>query len=108
PEDTSMYFLSGTRAPLRIYDFTPGILAPGKMTEEFLHDLEASKVKYLLWSNRTFPEYGAPMLGKDFDQELAQYLTKHYKPLRLLAARDEQRLGLAFMIWQREDSVAQP
>jgi hypothetical protein len=108
PEDTSLYFFSDTQAPTRVYAFNPGILAPGKMTEEFFHEMDTRNVKYLLWSNRTFAEYGVPMLGQDFDQELAAYLTNHYKPLGLLTSRDEKLLGLAFMVWQREDEAARP
>src|SRR5262249_35084427 len=34
PEDTSLYFLSGTECPIRVFEFTPGVVAPGHMTEE--------------------------------------------------------------------------
>jgi hypothetical protein len=34
PEDTSLYFLSATTPPGRMYAFTPGLMAPGKMVKE--------------------------------------------------------------------------
>jgi hypothetical protein len=40
PEDTSLYFLSGTHCPMRIYAFTSGVLAPGEMTDEGLRELD--------------------------------------------------------------------
>src|SRR6266513_816271 len=77
PEDTSLYFLSGTHCPTRIFSFNPGVLVPGKMTGEVIKDLEQNNVRYLIWSNRLYPEYGALRFGVDFDQEMGVYLTSH-------------------------------
>jgi hypothetical protein len=85
PEDTSLYFLSGTHCPTRVIAFTPGILAPGKMTDETIQQIERNHVRYLIWSNRVFPEYGVLRFGTDFDQTIGSYLTSHYRrigPLR--------------------------
>jgi hypothetical protein len=79
PEDTSLYFLSGTYCPTRVYLFSPGALAPGTMTDETIQEIERKRVRYLLWSNRTFEEYGTPVFGTDFDRELGEYLTSHYR-----------------------------
>jgi hypothetical protein len=79
PEDTSLYFLSGTHCPTRAYFFIPGLLAPGKMTDDTIREIERQPVSYLLWSNRVFPEYGAPLFGKDFNPELGEYLRSHYE-----------------------------
>jgi hypothetical protein len=80
PEDTSLYFLSGVTPPTRFYSFTPGVLAPGKMVEAVIDQLESHEVKYLIWSNRTFPEYGVPQFGLDFDKEFGRYLMTRYRP----------------------------
>lgn len=79
PEDTSLYFLSGTYCPTRVYLFIPGAVAPGRMEEETIGEIERRPVDYVLWSNRTFPEYGASVFGRDFDQELGSYLKSHYR-----------------------------
>ncbi len=79
PEDTSLYFLSGTECPTRVYAFTPGTLAPGKMTDEQIQQMEEKRPKYLLWSNRTFSEYGVPVFGRDFDRPFGDYLRSHYR-----------------------------
>jgi hypothetical protein len=84
PEDTSLYFLSDTRCPTRVFMFVPGILVPGKMTDEFISDLERKHVRYLLWSNRTFPEMNAPNFGTDFDRPVGEYLRSHYRFVRPL------------------------
>jgi hypothetical protein len=85
PEDTSLYFLSGTHCPTRVIAFTPGILAPGKMTNETIQQVERNHVRYLIWSNRVFPEYGVPRFGVDFDQAMGSYLTSHYRRIRPLS-----------------------
>ncbi|HET6142872.1 MAG TPA: hypothetical protein VFE02_05145, partial [Candidatus Acidoferrales bacterium] len=41
PEDTSLYFLSSTYSPTRVFSFTPGIVAPGVMTEKMVHEIDA-------------------------------------------------------------------
>ena len=84
PEDTSLYFFSETYCPTRVFTFTPGILAPGKMTDELIQQIEKAQVRYLIWSNRTFPEYKAMRFGVEFDQTLAQYFHSHYHRVRPL------------------------
>jgi len=104
PEDTSLYFLSGTESPTRLFFFTPGILAPGKMTDEVIREIEAKEVSHLLWSNRSFPEYGATRFGTDFDQALGNYLTSHYRPVGPLIPLAESDLDwqLRFTLWERK------
>jgi hypothetical protein len=99
PEDTSLYFLSGTHCPTRVFAFTPGILDPGAMTEKTIRELEQKHVKYLVWSNRRFPEYGAPDFGVDFDRALGNYLKSHYKPVRRLGFDSQD--GWTAVIWER-------
>lgn len=79
PEDTSLYFFSGTHCPTRVFAFTPGMLAPGKMTAELISEMERKHVRYLIWSNRTFPEYGVPSFGTDFDRAFGDYLGSRYQ-----------------------------
>jgi hypothetical protein len=101
PEDTSLYFLSGTHCPTRIYSFNPGVLVPGKMTGEVIKDLERNNVRYLIWSNRIYPEYGVPRFGVDFDQTMGAYLTSHYRRVQVLAP-NYVRLGeWNAYVWER-------
>ena len=104
PEDTSLYFLSSTYCPTRVYNFTPGSIAPGKMTEDTIREIEQKPVRYLLWSNRTFREYGVSVsvFGKDFDQPLGDYFRAHYCPLRRLAAVNESKQAWTAFVWQRK------
>jgi len=102
PEDTSLYFLSGTYSPTRVYLFIPGSVAPGKMTQETIGEIERKPVDYLLWSNRTFSEYGAKEFGKDFDPEIGEYLKSHYRPVGPLLPASNSPLDWAAVVWERK------
>jgi hypothetical protein len=102
PEDTSLYFLSATESPARLFFFTPGILAPGKMTEDVVREISQKPVRYLLWSNRTFPDYGVPRFGADFDRALGDYLRANYSPVGPLVPDSDLDWQLRFTLWERK------
>jgi hypothetical protein len=101
PEDTSLYFLSGTYAPTRVFLFTPGVLVPGKMTDSVIQEIERKHVNYLLWSNRIFPEYGVPIFGKDFDVTFGDYLKSHYRPVSRLIPNTGTYWDWTAVVWER-------
>jgi hypothetical protein len=101
PEDTSLYFLSGTYCPTRVYLFIPGAVAPGSMTEKTIGEIERKPVDYLLWSNRTFSEYGAKEFGKDFNPDIGNYLRSHYRPLGPLIPNDGKATDWTAVVWER-------
>jgi hypothetical protein len=84
PEDTSLYFFSATDCPTRVFTFDPGVVAPGRMTDELIAQIEKKPVRYLIWSNRIYPEYKALRFGVEFDQVLAGYFLSHYHRVRPL------------------------
>ena len=96
PEDVSLYFFSGTHCPLRFYAFSPGVIAPEQM-DDVIARIEATHVRYLIWSNRSFPEYGTPEFGKDFDQPLGAYFRRYFRPMITLPGRGKW----AATIWER-------
>ncbi len=79
PEDVSLYFLGGTQCPTRVFQFTPGAVAPGKMTDDAIQEIEKNRVQYLLWSNQDYRDFGVPVFGKDYNQALGDYLRAHYR-----------------------------
>jgi hypothetical protein len=102
PEDTSLYFLSKTHCPTRVYQFTPGVLVPGKMTDELISEIERKHVRYLLWSNRISPEYGVARFGTDYDTRLGDYLRKNYREVGpVIKERVSAEDWMAF-IWERK------
>jgi hypothetical protein len=108
-EDTSLYFLSGIECPTRVYTFNPGVVAPGHMTDELLQEIDRKPVRYLLWSNRIYPEYGTPVFGKDFAQDLGTYFTSHYHRTGRLVPNGNNLTELSFSVWERrpEGEIAQ-
>lgn len=85
PEDMALYFLTGTRAPSRNYVLTPGVLTPGPITDRYVEDLRRAGVTDIVWSNRSFEEYGVPEFGVDFDPAVGEYLRAGYQRSRALA-----------------------
>jgi hypothetical protein len=105
PEDTSLYFLSGTQSPTRLFFFIPGVLAPGKMTDDVIHEIETKPVRYILWSNRTFSDYGVPRFGVDFDQTLGNYLISHYRRVGPLVPDADLDWETQFTLWERRQDL---
>ena len=101
PEDTSLYFLAGVPCPTRVSVFAPGVLAPGRMTGQVIAEIDRGPVRYLLWSNRTFPDYGVPIFGVDFDRPLGEYLTSHYHRVGPLVPHSDIGWQTAFTLWER-------
>jgi hypothetical protein len=101
PEDTSLYFLSGINCPLRVFAFTPGLVVPGKMTGEVIGGIEEKRIRYLIWSNRLFPEYGALRFGTDFDQTLGRYLMTNYHRVGPLLPEPVALGDWNAQIWER-------
>ncbi len=108
PEDTSLYFLSGTYCPTRVFAFTPGIVAPGSMTNKMIQEIEQKPVRYLLWSNRIFPEFGTPVFGKDFDVEIGDYLKAHYHRVGPLMPAANNFWDWTAVIWERNATAGLP
>jgi hypothetical protein len=103
PEDTSLYFLSETHCPTRVFAFDPGIVVPGKMTGEVINEIERNNVRYLIWSNRIYPEYNAPRFGVDFDQPLGNYLKSHYHRSRPLVPAVASMWEWNAFVWERNE-----
>jgi hypothetical protein len=73
------------------------------MTDEFIQEIEQKPVRYLLWSNRLFWEYGVPIFGRDFDKNIAEYLKSHYHRLRPLPPQTISLADWNAQIWERNE-----
>jgi hypothetical protein len=101
PEDTALYFFAGVLSPTRVPSFTPGTLSPGPMTTKTITEMETAPVRYVIWSNRRFPEYGTPEFGVDFDVPFAEYIRKKYRPVREFSSSDRVDDWRA-TLWERK------
>ncbi len=82
PEDTSLYFLSGTLAPSRWYLVLPQVLPPGRLTADYVDELERAHLRYVLVSDRATPEFGLPLFGVDYGRQIQAWLNQHYRVVR--------------------------
>jgi len=108
PEDVSLYFLSGVNCPTRLYFFAPGIISPGRMTEEVIDQLSRNNVKYLLWSNRSYPDYGVPKFGTDYSRDLGDYFRVNYHEVGPLTPDSYLEWQTSFTLWQKNANPAKP
>jgi hypothetical protein len=99
PEDTSLYFFSGTDCPARVLVFVPGVVAPGEMTNEVIAQLDKTRPRFLIWSNRKYPEYGVPRFGTDFDVPIGDYFRANYHPIGTLVPFNP--MDWSAVVWER-------
>jgi hypothetical protein len=78
PEDTSLYFFSGTIAPSRWYIVTPQVLPPGEPTAKYIQELDRADLRYVIVSDRATPEFGLPVFGVDYGQEILAWIKKNF------------------------------
>lgn len=57
PEPPSLYVFAGMEAPSRWYSLVPGYVAP-EQEQQYIDELAANHVRYVLIANRTLTEYG--------------------------------------------------
>ena len=81
PEATSLYFLAGVDCPLRVLQFAPGTVAPGKMEDGVIRDINQKQIRYLIWDNREYPEYEVPEFGTDYNIRMGEYFRSHYRAI---------------------------
>lgn len=105
PEDTTIYFLSDLSAPSRFYELTPGVIAPGRVTESYLRDLDRAKVDYIVLTNRPSAEYGVPYFGIDFDQPVQHWIDSHYEIIGQIGhfSHHLKEIPWGALIYQRRD-----
>ena len=87
PEDTALYFFSGdflraTGAPSRWYIVTPQVLPPGEATAQYIQDLERAGIHYVIVSDRATPEFGLPIFGVDYGQQIFAWLGKNFRVVK--------------------------
>jgi hypothetical protein len=77
PEGTSIDFLSGRRNPLREEITTPGFLDAAAEARA-IRQLEEARTDLILITNRPTTEFGPVAFGRDYNQQLMQWIDAHY------------------------------
>ena len=78
PEDTALYYLSASYAPSRWYVLIPPVLPPSEQAN-YIADIERARLKYVVLSNRATPEYGKPIFGIDYNQEIYNWIQQNFE-----------------------------
>jgi Dolichyl-phosphate-mannose-protein mannosyltransferase len=78
PEEVPLYFFTGTQAPSRWYELSPGLLLP-EDEDAYIAALKAADIDYVLLSNRSYFEYGIPYFGLDFHQKIYRWIQDNYE-----------------------------
>jgi hypothetical protein len=106
PEAPLLYALSGTEAPTRWYEITPGLLSP-EDEREFIRQAEESGVDTILLSNRFTGEYGVPYFGQDYCREIGAWIDTHYRLTGQIGDfRREPTAPFAMLLYQRRTAPA--
>ncbi len=79
PEDTAIYYFTGTVAPSRWYVVTPQVLPPGAPTGAYLAELDRSRIEYVVLSNRATPEYGPAVFGVDYQHAIYGWIENNFE-----------------------------
>jgi hypothetical protein len=78
PDEPLLYFLADLRGPEPWYQLTPGVVAPDQEAR-YVEKLQQLCPDYILISNRRFPEYRVPVWGIDYNRQIYQWITQHYR-----------------------------
>jgi hypothetical protein len=96
-----LYAMTGTEAPSRWYALIPGLLSPTQECQ-FIAEVEAGHIDFVLVSNRSTFEYGFPYFGIDYCTDLYKWIESHYDRIGEFG-RFSRRLGAPFgvLVYQR-------
>jgi hypothetical protein len=108
PEPPSLYVFAGMEAPSRWYSLLPGYIDPAK-EGEFIRDLVASNVSYVLISNRAVSEYGVDSFGIGYDQPIYKWLMDNYQKVDQFGPlADESHVPYIMSVYARKSAVLGP
>jgi hypothetical protein len=88
PEDTALYFFSGTNAPSRWFIVTPQVLPSGRATTKYLEELDRADIRYVIVSDRATSEFGLPVFGVDYGQQIFAWLNSHFRVAQRIGEYD--------------------
>ena len=71
------------------------------MTDKLIGEMDAAPVRYVVWSNRRFTEYGVSEFGVDFDVAFGEYIRRNYRPVRQFSPSNRPHAWQA-TLWERK------
>ena len=77
PEPPSLYVFAGMQAPSKWYSLLPGNVSP-EQEPEFLREIAANQVRYVLIANRAMPELGPIYFGHGYNDSVYRWIMENY------------------------------
>jgi hypothetical protein len=78
PEPPSLYVFAGMDAPSRWYSLVPGYIAP-EQEQQYIDELVANDVRYVLIANRSFNEYQIRgFINDGYSQHVHHWINDHF------------------------------
>ncbi|HEY4283859.1 MAG TPA: glycosyltransferase family 39 protein, partial [Chthoniobacterales bacterium] len=84
PEDVSLYFFSEVDCPMRVIGIIPYVLDPDQPTTDYINELDAKQVDYILITDRHSPEYHLTYFGRDYNQRIMEFIQQHYRQVKTI------------------------
>jgi hypothetical protein len=78
PEPPSLYVFAGLQSPSRWYSVLPGEMGP-QDEQDYIKEVTANDVRYVLLSNRAMSEYGVKSFGVGYDETIYEWIQKNFK-----------------------------
>jgi len=108
PEPPSLYVFAGMQSPTRWYSLLPGVL-DSRQEQDFIREVTANDVRYVLLSNRPVPEYGVGPFGVGYDRVIYQWINDNYRKIDKLGPLPDSFPDPYIMsIFERKDAKPAP
>jgi len=78
PDPPSFYVYAGMQSPTRWYSLVPGVVDP-EHEQEFIREVTANEVRYVLLANREVPECGVAPFGAGYNKVIYQWIIQNYR-----------------------------
>jgi hypothetical protein len=105
PEPPSLYVFAGMQAPSKWYSLLPGVLPPAQ-EPEFLQEIAANQVRYVLIGNRGMPEYGPVHFGNGYNDSVYHWINENYVRVGQFGPLPNET-SLPYIMWIFEKKAAE-
>ncbi len=108
PEPPSLYVFAEMQSPTRSYSLLPGVVDP-EHEQEFIREVTANDVRYVLLSNRTVGEYGIAPFGAGYNKIIYQWIMQNYRKVGQFGPlRDSLPDAYIMSIFERKSTEPAP
>jgi hypothetical protein len=104
PEAPILYVLTGMECPTRWYSLVPGYVAP-EQEPEYIQEIKAADIKYVLISNRDVHEYGIAPFGVGYNQSIYHWIMANYVKVGQFGPLNSSARAFAMAAYAKKESV---